>query len=158
MKGKVAFIGLVLLAGLLTGCSGAFPNSEGGFLDYITGNTVTRDKEANRHEEAVQAERARKAEAEADKAHEDMLAAVAEAAAADARAEEAKAREREAYLQAQVLQAEGDKAIKISVARALTMQSRLTPLLIVAILAMCPVVGLGIAYVIECIQRRKRGY
>ena len=123
MKAKIVLIVLVLLAGLLTGCSVAFPNSEGGFLDYFTGNTMTKTKEANRHEEVVQAERTFQREAEADKAHEDRLAAEAEAAKADANEGEAHWRALEAGEKVDLAVVEGDNFLKRAIGRALDAQT-----------------------------------
>jgi len=123
MKTKALVVLIALLAGLLTGCSAVFPNSEGGFLSYITGSTVTRDKEANRHEEAVQVERTLKAEAEADKAHEDRLAAEADEGTAKAEEGEAHWRALEAGESVDLEAAKGDNYLKRAVGRALDAQT-----------------------------------
>lgn len=154
MKTKALVVLIALLAGLLTGCSAAFPNSEGGFLSYITGSTVTRDKEANRHEEAVQAERARKAEAETDKAHEDRLAAEAEAAEADANEGEAHWRALEAGENVDLEVVKGDNYLKRAVGRALDAQTAMhvglqLVMVVFALFGFGVALGVGVAYLKE---------
>jgi len=133
---------IALLAFLCMGCTAClascFPSSEGGFLDYITGNSLTRDKaswEAERQRLAeqarIEAERARKAEAAADEAGEmarqheaDAVAAQAAAEAAHAEALEAQARSMEAEQEVQLERAKGDNYEKKAIAQALTNQTR----------------------------------
>ncbi len=175
MKRRALILPVVLTLGLLVGCSGCWstdPINAPTFWDVLFRRDTKAVKaeqaeqaEYNRNQERLAVEQSRQSQANAEaalaraqEATEERRKAEEEAKAAQARADEALSREREAYLQAQVLQAEGDKAIKISVARALTTQSRMTPLLMVAILVMCPVAGLGIAYVIDMIRRRKQGW
>lgn len=123
---------------LTSGCWSLDPTVSPTFWDVLFKRDInavkleqSEQEEANRHREQMEAERTAQersaAEAEAARAltaHLEREIAEEHADEARAKADEALAREREAYLQAQVVQAEGDKAIKIAVAQHLTNQGR----------------------------------
>ncbi|MBC8490842.1 MAG: hypothetical protein H8D45_32915 [Bacteroidetes bacterium] len=143
---KRIIIGLVIILLFLPGCLGSClaSNSEGGFWDFFTGNSLTRDKEANRHEEEIQAERTRLAEADADLAKFQAVSAQAQAEKAHAEALKAQSDALTAQQIVQLEMVKGDNYQKRAVARALDAQTLMFSFLQIVV-AVFALFGAGIS-------------
>ena len=142
---------VVVLTITLLGCSGClascFPDSKGGFVDYLTGNSLKRDKvlsaeETKRVQIRLEEQIEKRKEAEADLATQQLKTeeAQANADAAEFRAEEAKYRIAEKKVEGtnEVLEAVA-LDIKVSSITRSMLQAGAPVLAIIAVL------GLGLA-------------
>jgi len=118
--------GLLVFLVLCTSCLGScLPNSEGGFWDFLTGSSLTRDKAAWEAERQRLAELTLKEEARADQLRSELAIAQEETKQLALEEDIAQAEARVLDLQVQLKLAEGEVMIDRSVAQMLTMTSRM---------------------------------
>jgi len=126
VKRFLLIVALVFMLVGSTAClASCFPNSEGGFLDYFTGSSLTRDKAAWEAERQRLAELARKEEARADQLRSELAIAQEKTQQLELEEDIAEAEARALDLQVQLKLAEGEVMVDRSVAQTLTMTSRM---------------------------------
>lgn len=158
-KGRGLLIGvLIVFLVLLTSCLGScFPNSEGGFWDFLTGSSLTRDKASWEAERQRLAEMARKEEARADQLRSELAVAQEETKQLALKEDIAEAEARALELEVQLKLAEGEVMVDRSVAQILTLTSRMSAVKdFVLIGGALFGFGIALAVVVEALMFRVR--
>ena len=160
MKKLLLVLVLVMLVAVsCSGCSGLFADSEGGFWDYFTGNSLRHDKAEWDAEVKLAAQRARKEEATLDALREELAIAQEHTEQLRLEKEIADAEARSLEAEAELKALEGQLLIDKAVAGSLTRSSRMHAILeLVLIVFALFGVGVALGVVIAFARERVRRY
>ena len=166
---RIITVVAIILFGCV-GCTSCFPESEGGFWDYFTGNTLRHDKaeweaelKASEAEWATEirlaTERARKEEAVLNGLREKLAIAQEHTEQLRLEKEIADAEARSLEAEAELKALEGQLLIDEAVAGSLTRSSRMHAILeLVLIVFALFGVGVALGIIVTFVRERARGY